>query len=124
VPKAARDADRWHRRSLRPLPEAPTIANSLKPDGMVYDLVQNRHIPVDRAINPGKAVFGADFTTGGKSYPGGSFIIEAPCAAVRATVAGWQARGVAVNKHCSGTPPYNCNPGDVTDVLHTLRLGT
>jgi predicted sugar kinase len=29
-----------------------TVANSLQPYGMVYDLIQNQHIPVDWAINP------------------------------------------------------------------------
>jgi hypothetical protein len=31
------------------------IANSLKPHGMVCDLVQNQHIPADWAINPNQA---------------------------------------------------------------------
>jgi len=31
-----------------------TVANSLKPYGMVYDLVQNKHIPIDWAINPNR----------------------------------------------------------------------
>ena len=67
-----------------------TIANSLKPYGRVYDLVQNQHIPVDGAINPDKAVFGGDFTTGGKSYSGGPFLLDAPVAAAQSTVAKWQ----------------------------------
>jgi hypothetical protein len=60
--------------------------------------VQNQHIPVDWAINPNKAVFGADSSAGGKSYSGGSLIIEAAFAAARCTVARWQALGVVVNK--------------------------
>jgi hypothetical protein len=67
-----------------------TIANSLTPCGLVYDLVQNQHIPIDGAINPKKTVFGADFTAGGKSYSGGPFLIEAPFAAAHSTVARWQ----------------------------------
>jgi hypothetical protein len=66
-----------------------TIANSLKPYGMVYHLVQNQHIPVDGAINPDKAVFGTDFTAGGKSYSGGPFLLEAPVAAAQSTVASY-----------------------------------
>ena len=66
-----------------------TVANSLRPYGMVYDLVDNQHIPVDRAINPSKAVFGADFTAGGKSCSGGSFVIEAPFSAPQSTIAKW-----------------------------------
>jgi hypothetical protein len=64
---------------------------------MVYELAQDQHIPVGWAINPNKAVYGADFTARGKSYSGGPFIIEAPSAA-RSTVARWQAQGVVVNK--------------------------
>src|SRR5262245_50052425 len=76
-----------------------TVANSLKPYGMVYDLVQNKHIPVDWAINPNKPVFGADFSAGSKSYSGGSFIIEAPFAvAAASTITKWQAQGVVVTK--------------------------
>jgi hypothetical protein len=57
------------------------IANPLKPYGVVSGLVQNQHIPVDSAINLNEAVFGADFSAGGKSYSGGSLIIEAAFAA-------------------------------------------
>src|SRR5262245_48181643 len=72
-----------------------TVANSLKPYGLVYDLVQNQHIPVDWAINPNKGIFGADFSAGGKTYSGGPFIIEAPfAAAAAATIAKWRAQGV------------------------------
>ncbi|MBO0700434.1 MAG: hypothetical protein J2P46_18700, partial [Zavarzinella sp.] len=76
-----------------------TVANSLKPYGLVYDLVQNQHIPVDWAINPNKGVFGADFTAGGVTYSGGPFIIEAPfAAAAAATIAKWRAQGVVVTQ--------------------------
>jgi hypothetical protein len=75
------------------------IANPFKPYRVVYDLVQNQHIPVDWAINPDKAVLAADFTAGGKSNSGGSLIIEAAfAAAVQSTVARWQAQGAVVNK--------------------------
>jgi uncharacterized repeat protein (TIGR01451 family) len=87
-----------------------TVANSLKPYGMVYDLMQNQHIPVDWAINPNKAVFGADFSAGGKSYSGGPFIIEAPfAAAAAATIAKWRAQGVVVNQITTSfvAPIYN-----------------
>jgi hypothetical protein len=79
-----------------------TVANSLQTYGMVYDLVENQHIPVDRAINPNKVVFGSDFTAGGKSYSGGSFIIEAHfVAAAQATIAKWRAQGVVVDQICT-----------------------
>src|SRR5262249_22730939 len=72
-----------------------TVAYSLKPYGMVDDLVQNQHIPVDWAINSNKTVFEADFTAGGKSDSGGSFIIEAPFAAA-STITRLRAQGVVV----------------------------
>jgi hypothetical protein len=75
-----------------------TIANSHKPHGVVFDLVQKQHISVDWAINLNKAVFGSDFTAGGKSYSGGSFIIEAAFAAAQSTIGRWQAQGVVVDK--------------------------
>jgi hypothetical protein len=53
-----------------------TVNNSLKPYGLLYDLVENKSIPVQWAINPNKGLFGADFIAGGKAYKGGSFIIE------------------------------------------------
>jgi hypothetical protein len=69
-----------------------TIANSLKPYGLVYDLVTNFKVPVDWAINPNKTTFRLDAadpipidfsatitsgtTTATKSYGGGSFIID------------------------------------------------
>jgi uncharacterized repeat protein (TIGR01451 family) len=87
-----------------------TVANSLKPYGMVYDLVQNQHIPVDWAINPNKAIFGADFSAGGQSYSGGPFVIEAPfAAAAAATITKWRAQGVVVNQITSSfvAPIYN-----------------
>jgi uncharacterized repeat protein (TIGR01451 family) len=87
-----------------------TVANSLKPYGMVYDLVQNQHIPVDWAINPNKPVFGADFSAGGKSHSGGPFIIEAPFAtAAAATIAKWRAQGVVVTQITTSfvAPIYN-----------------
>ena len=46
------------------------VANSLRPYGILYDLVENQHIPVDWAINPNKSFFRVDFTAGCKSYPG------------------------------------------------------
>jgi hypothetical protein len=76
---------------------------------MVYDLAQDQHIPVGWAINPNKAIYGADFTPRGKSYSGGPFILEAPSAAARSTVARWQAQGVVVNKINTAfvAPVYN-----------------
>jgi hypothetical protein len=54
-----------------------TIANGLKPYGLIYELVLKKGIPVKWAINPNKAREGIDFA----SYKGGPFIIEKKFAA-------------------------------------------
>jgi hypothetical protein len=89
-----------------------TVANALKPYGLVYDLVTNFKVPVDWAINPAKTTFRlnpgdpipvdftATITTGAKSYSGGSFIIDAGflTPAVIADINSWVAKGVVVDK--------------------------
>ena len=57
-----------------------TIANGLKPYGLVYSLIK-AGIPVDWAIDPLKVKDGIDFyavttANGNKAYKGGSFIID------------------------------------------------
>jgi uncharacterized repeat protein (TIGR01451 family) len=88
-----------------------TIANSLKPYGLVYDLVTNLKVPVNWAINPAKTTFRLDagdpipvdftatITTGTKSYSGGSFIIDSGflTPAVIADINTWKAQGVVVD---------------------------
>lgn len=56
----------------------PTIAKSLKPYGLIYDLLKNQYCPVKWVINPNKTKDGADFTLNGVAYKGGPFIITAP----------------------------------------------
>jgi hypothetical protein len=71
-----------------------TIANGLKPYGLIYELVLKKGIPVKWAINPNKAREGIDFA----SYKGGPFIIEKEFAADAATtIATWKAQGVVVD---------------------------
>ena len=53
----------------------PTVANSLKPYGLVYDLLKNYQTPISCIINPSKVKDGIDFTHNGKSFRGGPFII-------------------------------------------------
>ena len=75
-----------------------TVANGLKPYGMVYELVVTRRIPVLWAINDAKVKDAVDFVFNGKSYRGGPFIISAEyAAAAAATVATWRALGVVVD---------------------------
>lgn len=52
-----------------------TIANGLKPYGMIYDLVRNFKVPVYWIIDPTKAKDGVDFVHNGIQYKGGTFII-------------------------------------------------
>ncbi len=75
-----------------------TIANGLKPYGLVYDLVVTKGIPVKWAINPNKRREGVDFIAGGKRYKGSAFIIPAELAAEAApTISIWKAQGVVVD---------------------------
>jgi uncharacterized repeat protein (TIGR01451 family) len=71
-----------------------TVANGIKPYGLVYELVVKKGIPVKWAINPSKTREGTDFA----SYKGGPFIIEKEFAAdAAATIAAWKAQGVVVD---------------------------
>ena len=54
-----------------------TVANGMKPYGMVYDIVKNYHGSVTWAINPSKSKDGTDFAYNGVDYKGGTFIIPA-----------------------------------------------
>lgn len=73
-----------------------TVANGLKPWGLVYDLLKNEKIPIHWIIQPGKSKDGTDFTYNGIDYKGGPFIISAGyrTPAVNAKIASWQALGV------------------------------
>lgn len=84
-----------------------TVANGLKPYGLVYDLVVNRKVPVFWAIAPGKlktclvgaCTDGVDFTTPTKTYRGGTFIISGAFVDAPALTAinAWRAKGVVVD---------------------------
>lgn len=72
-----------------------TIANGLKPYGLIYALLQIK-CPVDWVIDTAKAKDGPDFTYNGVQYKGGTFIIEAKyrSAAVNSLLTTWQGYGV------------------------------
>ena len=53
-----------------------TVANGMKPYGLVYELVKNQKTPVIWSINSAKAKDGADFVVDGRSFKGSAFIIE------------------------------------------------
>ncbi|TXI14787.1 MAG: gliding motility-associated C-terminal domain-containing protein [Pedobacter sp.] len=73
-----------------------TVANGLKPYGMIYDLLKNLHVPIKWVINSSKVKDGADFVYNGKSYSGGCFIITEPYRTneVNAVINKWIALGV------------------------------
>ena len=73
-----------------------TVANGLKPYGLIYDLISNYSVPVKWIIEPTKAKDGVDFTYNLVQYKGGPFIIPAEyiTAAVAARITYWQTQGV------------------------------
>ncbi len=73
-----------------------TIANGLKPYGLLYDLVSNYAVPVKWVINGSKVKDGIDFSYNGIDYRGGPFIIPAEyrSASVDSRIAYWNAQGV------------------------------
>jgi gliding motility-associated-like protein len=78
--------------------ESPTVANSLKPYGLVYTLLKNNNVPVSYVVNPDKPKDGIDFVYNGKSYRGGSFIVSSDyiTSSVSAVLASWANQGVII----------------------------
>src|SRR5437762_2030412 len=74
-----------------------TIANGLKPYGLMYDLIRNYNVPIKWVINQTKVKDGIDFTYNGVQYKGGTFIIPAEyrSAAVNSRITYWTGLGVA-----------------------------
>lgn len=73
-----------------------TIANGIKPYGMVYDLVRNYNVPVKWVISQTKVKDGVDFTYNAVQYKGGTFIIPAEFRSpvVNARITYWTGQGV------------------------------
>jgi hypothetical protein len=73
-----------------------TIANGLKPYGLVYDMIINYQVPVKWIINDSKIKDGTDFTYNSVDYKGGPFIIPAEFInpTVAARIAYWQTQGI------------------------------
>lgn len=73
-----------------------TIANGLKPYGLVYDLVKNHKVPVKWVINTTKSKDGIDFTHNGVNYRGGTFIVpfEYRTPDINTVINTWVAQGV------------------------------
>jgi SdrD B-like domain/Right handed beta helix region len=102
-----------------------TVANGLKPYGLLYELAVNRGIPVRWAIEPGKAKNGMDFVAGGKNYFGSAFIIPKEFAADAATaITLWRTKGVIVDGPIAtgfGAPIYETITSFPRAVLDTAR---
>ena len=79
--------------------QAPTVSNSIKPFGLIYDLLKNYYVPVKRIINPGKVKDGIDFSHNGKNFRGGPFIIpsEYRNATIDQVIRSWKAQGVLID---------------------------
>ncbi|REJ80484.1 MAG: T9SS C-terminal target domain-containing protein [Bacteroidetes bacterium] len=73
-----------------------TIANGLKPYGLIYDMVKNHNVPVKWAISETKSKDGVDFTHNSVSYRGGTFIIQKEfiTPSIAARIAFWETQGV------------------------------
>jgi len=73
-----------------------TIANGLKPYGLMYDLIRNYNVPIKWVISQTKVKDGVDFTYNGVQYKGGTFIIPAEyrSAAVNSRITYWMGQGV------------------------------
>jgi uncharacterized repeat protein (TIGR01451 family) len=106
-----------------------TIANGLKPYGLIFDLVINKGIPVIWAINPTKVKDGVDFTANGKNYSGSAFIIAPEFAtSAAATITTWKTQGVVVDGPLATgfTAPIFDNitsfPNSVLDLANGLKI--
>jgi hypothetical protein len=103
-----------------------TIANGLKPYGLVYELLKTHHVPIKWIIGSGKAKDGKDFTYEGVDYKGGTFIISSDfiSSAIRSRIDAWSSTGVvgkyttiAINLNVTQTltsvPNWTLNPVNV-----------
>lgn len=89
-----------------------TVANGLKPYGMLHQLLCEQNVPIKWVINPTKSKDGVDFTYNGTAFKGGPFIIYANyrTPAVNAIIASWQAQGVVgvtTTSPVAHVPVYN-----------------
>ena len=97
-----------------------TIANGLKPYGLVYDLVRNYSVPVRWVIAAGKVKDGVDFSYNGTQFKGGTFIIPAEyrTTAVNSRITYWTGQGVV------GTTTTNALAINVTSIIKSYPRWT
>lgn len=77
----------------------PTVANSLKPYGLIYALLNGYSVPVYGVIGQTKVKDGIDFTYGSKSYKGGTYVISSEFLSpdVKTLLNSWAAQGVIID---------------------------
>jgi len=73
-----------------------TVANGLKPYGLIWDLIVNHQVPVKWIIDPSKVKDGLDFTYNANDYKGGPFIIPSEYidSTIQSVIAAWELKGV------------------------------
>jgi hypothetical protein len=73
-----------------------TVNNSLKPYGLIYELLSKKQIPIKWVIKPNKQKDSADFFYNNVPYRSSAFIIEAAyrTPSVDSIILAWQGRGV------------------------------
>jgi hypothetical protein len=73
-----------------------TMANGLKPYGLIYDLITNYGVPILWCIDQAKIKDGPDFTYNAVNYSGGTFVVPGQyiTAAVATRISFWQGIGV------------------------------
>jgi len=78
---------------------SPTVQNSLKPYGLVYALLKNKHVPVSYVVNAAKVKDGIDFVYSGKNYKGGTFIVSSDYISsdVTTLLNSWANQGVIID---------------------------
>lgn len=76
-----------------------TVANGMRPYGMVYELLKTYYVPVKWVIGSSKAKDGIDFTYNSVNYRGGTFIIPRDyiTSAVRTRLTYWLGQGVVMD---------------------------
>ena len=84
-----------------------TVANGLKPYGLVYALLK-ANIPIKWVINPNKLKDGIDFSHNGVDYRGSAFIVPASYLSpgIISIINTWTAKGVVVNTSASAVSVY------------------
>jgi len=73
-----------------------TMANGIKPYGLIYDLIRNYNVPIKWVIGQNKIKDGLDFVYNNVQYKGGTFIIpvEYRSVAVNNRITYWTGLGV------------------------------